>query len=187
MVKKKREIEPDDDMLRLHSQSCRGFTLIELLVVISIIGVLSTVAMTSLNAARAKARDAKRLQEIEQIKSALDLYYANNGYYPLYNVSTIVDCNTATSLNALVTSGLFASVPVDPRNTHSSAPFYCYTYIGLGNAANYAFTTSWRCDGHLRTDYLWSLYFSTEATPANFFVSSNANYKYCIHGPLVSE
>lgn len=35
-----------------------GFTLIELLVVIAIIGILSTIAMTSLNGARKKAYDA---------------------------------------------------------------------------------------------------------------------------------
>ena len=36
----------------------KGFTLIELLVVIAIIGILSTIAMTSLNGARKKAKDA---------------------------------------------------------------------------------------------------------------------------------
>ena len=36
----------------------KGFTLIELLVVIAIIGILSTIAMTSLNGARKKAADA---------------------------------------------------------------------------------------------------------------------------------
>jgi len=60
----------------------KGFTLIELLVVISIIGVLSTIAMTSLNGAKAKARDAKRLSDITQIKTALDIYYADHGHYP---------------------------------------------------------------------------------------------------------
>ena len=40
--------------------SARGFTLIELLVVISIIGILSSFAVVSLNSARAKARDALR-------------------------------------------------------------------------------------------------------------------------------
>ncbi len=58
-----------------------GFTLIELLVVISIISFLVTLAMTSLNNARIKSRDAKRLADITQLQKALDLYYDENGSY----------------------------------------------------------------------------------------------------------
>ncbi|MFA7170280.1 MAG: type II secretion system protein [Candidatus Paceibacterota bacterium] len=169
----------------MYNNSKNGFTLIELLVVISIIGTLSTIAMTSLNGARTKARDAKRIQEIEQIQSALEIYYANHGYYPQYNVNTIAHCNTDTALNALVTEGFFSSIPVDPLNTNSSSPYYCYTYVGADATGHYAFTTGWYCDGRLRTDYQWSFYFSTEATRANFSISSNSLYKYCIHGPLL--
>lgn len=60
----------------------KGFTLIELLVVIAIIGILSVVVMTSLDAARAKARDAQRIQKVDQLKLALDQYFIDNGSYP---------------------------------------------------------------------------------------------------------
>jgi len=59
-----------------------GFTLIELLVVISIIGLLSSVVLASLDSARSKARDAQRIRDIDQIMTALELYYADNGHYP---------------------------------------------------------------------------------------------------------
>ena len=59
-----------------------GFTLIELLIVIAIIGILSSIVLVSLNSARGKARDAKRKQELSQIKSALDIYAVNSGQYP---------------------------------------------------------------------------------------------------------
>lgn len=59
-----------------------GFTLIELLVVIAIIGVLSTFAIIALGSARQKARDVKRLADLNQIGKALEVYYANNNIYP---------------------------------------------------------------------------------------------------------
>ena len=56
--------------------------MIELLVVISIIGVLASVVLTSVNSARIKARDARRIADLNQIKTALEFYYDDNGYYP---------------------------------------------------------------------------------------------------------
>lgn len=62
-----------------------GFTLIELLVVISIIGILSTLAVVSLNDARGKARDAKRISDIKQVQTALELFLADRNGYPAGN------------------------------------------------------------------------------------------------------
>lgn len=53
----------------------KGFTLIELLVVIAIIGVLASVVLASLNSARKKSRDARRIADIKQIQLALELYF----------------------------------------------------------------------------------------------------------------
>jgi len=60
----------------------KGFTLIELLVVIAIIAILSTVVMAGLNSARQKGRDAKRLSDIKQFQTALELCYDVVGGYP---------------------------------------------------------------------------------------------------------
>lgn len=51
----------------------KGFTLIELLVVIAIIGLLSTLAVVSLNSARGKARDAKRVSDVKQLSMIIEM------------------------------------------------------------------------------------------------------------------
>lgn len=60
----------------------KGFTLIELLVVIAIIALLSTLAVVALGSAREKARDAKRLSDVKQVQTALELYYTDKSDYP---------------------------------------------------------------------------------------------------------
>lgn len=60
----------------------KGFTLIELLVVIAIIGLLSTLAVVSLNNARQKSRDARRVSDVKQVQTALELYYNDASGYP---------------------------------------------------------------------------------------------------------
>lgn len=56
-----------------------GFTLIELLVVISIISLLSSIMLESISTAKAKARDAKRLNDARNVVYALTMYYDDQG------------------------------------------------------------------------------------------------------------
>jgi len=84
----------------------KGFTLIELLVVIAIIGLLSTVVMVSLNRARAKARDARKMTDFRQIQSALEQYFDANGYYPY-----TVDCSATSDSGWVYDSGATGYTP----------------------------------------------------------------------------
>jgi prepilin-type N-terminal cleavage/methylation domain-containing protein len=95
----------------------RGFTLIELLVVIAIIGILSSVVLASLNSARQKSRDAKRISDIKQLQLALELSFDTNNSYP-----------AAIGIADLVTPGYISAIPQDP----STAAAYTYAQIGSG-------------------------------------------------------
>lgn len=80
----------------------KGFTLIELLVAMTIIAVLSGLALVSFQGARKTARDGKRKTDLEQIRSALEMCYADTNNYPgtIYNdVSCTVDSTTRTYLS----------------------------------------------------------------------------------------
>lgn len=59
-----------------------GFTLIELLVVISIISLLSSVVLSSLNDARIKAKKAAFTETVLSIRTAMEIYRSTQGNYP---------------------------------------------------------------------------------------------------------
>src|SRR3972149_6088887 len=61
-----------------------GFTLIELLVVIAIIGILVTIVVVAIDPVKliGESRDAKKREELQQLKNALQLYYNDNNSYP---------------------------------------------------------------------------------------------------------
>lgn len=59
-----------------------GFTLVELLIVIVVIAILAAIAISAFSNVQAQARDAQRQSDIETVQSNLELYYADNGFYP---------------------------------------------------------------------------------------------------------
>jgi type II secretion system protein G len=93
----------------------RGFTLIELLVVIAIIGILSSVVLASLNSARQKSRDARRISDLSQVKLALELYFDAHNAYP----------TTAQGTAILVTENFLGTAPTAPL----AGEVYTYEHI----------------------------------------------------------
>lgn len=120
----------------------KGFTLIELLVVISIIGLLSTFALISLDNSRKKARDSKRKADLKQIQTALEVYYDKYGQYPLdkYCDSSIGISDAACPVNpaqsnwdytnpvliglSLRNNGIMTNLPKDPINNTTYYYYY---------------------------------------------------------------
>ncbi len=105
-----------------------GFTLIELLVVIAIIGLLSSIVLAQLGTARQKARDAKRVADMQGIMSALELYYSDHSSsYPTTPTGNLLS-NLASALTSYVGGG---SLPVDPLNTGSYVYKYCSSNVNI--------------------------------------------------------
>lgn len=108
-----------------------GFSLIELLVVISIIGVLLALSLSAFSNTKKSARDGKRRADLEQIRSALEIYRTDCKTYP-----------AAVSFGVpLMGSGVFcpatneymAAVPKD-----SLSPTYDYRYYrGVSSPNSY--------------------------------------------------
>ncbi|MEA2113265.1 MAG: prepilin-type N-terminal cleavage/methylation domain-containing protein [Patescibacteria group bacterium] len=102
----------EKNFTRHSSKRAGGFTLIELLVVVTIIGLLSTMVLTSLNTARIKARDVRRLSDIRQVALGLEMYYDDNvdTGYP----GTSGSNQWGVMKTTIEDSGYITSIPSDP-------------------------------------------------------------------------
>jgi type II secretion system protein G len=111
-------------------KKAKGFTLIELLVVIAIIGLLSTLAVVALNNARQKSRDAKRVSDIKQVSTALELYFADQNGYPVdatgITLNSDIKCLSSDNGFAGTCSGTtyMGSTPTNPAPNGTA---YIYT------------------------------------------------------------
>jgi len=88
-----------------------GFTLIELLVVIFILGILAALIISNLQGARQRARDTSKKAELNNLKTALRLYYNDYQRYPDQEFGIyLLGCGTnGTSRCPVCTSSYFAA------------------------------------------------------------------------------
>ena len=108
----------------------KAFTLIELLVVIAIIAILATLAVVALQNSRSSARDAKRLADVKQIQTALELYFNDNNSYPTSITSTIA------------TSGIvyMATIPTSPTPVDGDCTTENNNYTYSSDGSTYSIT-----------------------------------------------
>jgi general secretion pathway protein G len=86
---------------RVSRSSDSGWTLIEMLVVLSLIMILTSVAMTQYRNSVQYAKEGALRSNLFQMRDAIDQYYADKNKYP-------------ESLDALVSEHYLRSVPKDP-------------------------------------------------------------------------
>ncbi len=97
-----------------------GVTMIELLVVIGVIAILaSSVSFIAIRPSLSRGTDSKRVTDLDSIRSALELYYHDNGFYP-----------TTSNYLAAIYPQFLANEPHDPDLNRN------YVYAGLTCASN---------------------------------------------------
>ncbi|CAN5744073.1 hypothetical protein BH11PAT2_BH11PAT2_00900 [soil metagenome] len=119
----------------------RGFTLIELLVVIAIIGILSAVVLASLNSARSKANEARRVSDVQEIRKALEFYASDhNGNYPstgnnltCLGKDSSDTCWGGTQGSSVLKTALQPYLPSIPLDPLTSRVYNAYTYRSNGS------------------------------------------------------
>ena len=96
----------------------KGFTLIEILIVVAIIGILASVVLVGLGPLQRQGRDARRISDLKQVQTGLELYYNKNGAYPIMNVT---DSAGWTSLSSDLTGADIgiSNVPKEPSTGKS--------------------------------------------------------------------
>lgn len=101
----------------MRKRTSSGFTLIELLVVITIIGILSTSAVSVYTSQIQKARDSTRITSISAIRSWVEQFYQDKWAYP--EPSEFLQIKTYTP-----------NLPKDPKTWQaSSTTSFDYAYV----------------------------------------------------------
>lgn len=72
-----------------------GFTIVELLIVIVVIGILAAITIVSFNGIQNKAHTASIQSDVSNQSTQIQLFYAQQGFYP----ASVTDCPTPGNAN----------------------------------------------------------------------------------------
>ncbi len=100
----------------------KAFTLIEILIVIAIIGLLATVVIASMQNAKLRAQDTRRIEDISSIKKALEVYMVEHSRFP----DSLQDLTVGVQ-------PVLSSIPKDP----SGDPARVYEYATSSDATDF--------------------------------------------------
>ncbi|MDP2860654.1 MAG: type II secretion system protein [bacterium] len=100
----------------------KGFTLVELMIVITVIAILSTIAVVSFTRVQKQARDTKRKSDIRALATALQAYYTERNQY----IVQVAETDVSTALTALKPTYI-PETPVAPAGTTGN--YKVYTYV----------------------------------------------------------
>lgn len=158
-----------------------GFTLVELLVVISIIVVMSGVALTLYQSAQSHARDSQRMADLKAVQSALEQYHNDLNSYPpstvlSYSPTNAFDLGGSLTGNGNVYIGI---LPRDPLFAPGNGNLD-YVYYPLPSSPSPCNGTSSICTNYCLGAKLENTPASVDASCAPYITSINSGYNYYI-------
>lgn len=103
------------DAAEIRRRSIKYKLLVALGIVILVVGFLTIpfLAIFSLNTARHQAQDTQQVSDVKQLQIALELYYADNGQYPLAPATIMVG---DTQHDSLTSDGFEDDLTVKPED-----------------------------------------------------------------------
>jgi|GEM_PF-947914 len=189
----------------------RGFTLVEVMVVVGIIGLLTALAVVTLSRQQARSRDARRVGDISNIRTALENWidekqqvpttytYPNANGSGTYNATdhggwdvSSLPAGNPTFLQFLSDYNFLNPVPKDPINNatdENHVGAYIYHYYDV-NSGTFGYKDGWKA--YALIAYLETPGFIQPAPMRNgqlFGDGSIANipYAYVVHEPVVKN
>ena len=118
----------------------KGFTLIEILIVVAIIAILASIVLVGLGPSQQAGRDARRLSDLREVQTGLELYYNQCGFYPGGKQATApcpnawVEVKTWGGLTTALTGTPGIAVNSVPNDPSSNATYY---YDSANNGSTY--------------------------------------------------
>lgn len=120
----------------------KGFTLVELLITVVILVILASVTVFYYGGITSKARDARRVEDLDYLRKVLSVYYIDHGFFPTFKTVGIAPLSCEVTLypdegcSDLLTElrTYSAKIPFDPSDTYKQGPNQCdggecYQYI----------------------------------------------------------